>query len=131
MLLNSTLEQYLLDLEQLLHYLEDAYIELFEEEIVTNERLNLRLRIRMGNNFLLEVNEAVIAEENAIQHLGYRYHFQDGLNNLIFRYDNTPHFPKLNGFPNHKHLPKGVIEAEKPDISNVIQEASSFQKYSP
>ena len=38
-----------------------------------------------------------------IDHLLYRYHFQDKNNDLIFRYVNTPHFPGLNTYPNHKH----------------------------
>nr|WP_253881088.1 MULTISPECIES: DUF6516 family protein [Microcystis] len=39
-----------------------------------------------------------------MEFLDYRYHFQDEQNNLVFRYDSTPHFPNLSTFPHHKHL---------------------------
>jgi len=126
MLLNTALEKYISDVDEAIHRLEDAYIELYEVEVLTSERLNIRLRIRMCGGFLLELNEAVIAEEKFIHQLGYRYHFQDANNNLVFRYDNTHHFPELKSFPNHKHLTDGVVEAEKPDIVSVIKEASEI-----
>jgi hypothetical protein len=38
-----------------------------------------------------------------IERYMYAYHYQkpDGI--MIFRYDNTPHFPNLATFPHHKH----------------------------
>jgi hypothetical protein len=127
MLLNSVLEKYLSDLEKAIRGLIDAYIERYEEEVITSDRINVRIRIRMANESLLEMNEAVVADGNRIRHLGYRYHLQDGKNNLLFRYDNTPHFPELSSYPHHKHLPDSVHESEKPDILNVIDEASSLE----
>jgi len=126
MLLNSALEKYISDLDEVIHCLEDAYIEMYEMEILTRNRLNIRLRIRMGDGSLLELNEATVSEDNSIRHLGYRHHFQDGKNNLIFRYDNTPHFPHLKSHPDHKHLENEVVEAAKPDIEFVIREAADF-----
>jgi len=69
------------------------------------------------------VNEAIVIEANQIKHLGYRYHFQDQQNNLIFRYDNTPHFPDLKSFPHHKHLKNKVEDSDEPLILDVINEA--------
>jgi hypothetical protein len=126
MLLNSSLKEFLLKVEKEIHNLKDAYVELFEEELLAEDRLNIRLRIRMDNGSLLELNEAVLADGKLLHSLGYRYHFQDGRNNLIFRYDNTPHFLGLLNFPNHKHIPDGVAGAEKPNIIDVIKEASTF-----
>jgi len=42
---------------------------------------------------------------------------------VVFRYDNTPHFPDLEGFPHHKHLSDKVTGTEKPSILKVIEEA--------
>jgi hypothetical protein len=33
----------------------------------------------------------------------YSYHWADAYNQLITRWDNTPHFPDLPGFPDHIH----------------------------
>lgn len=53
----------------------------------------------------------------------YRYHFQDERSRLIFRYDNTQHFPGLKHFPHHKHLESEVTDCERPSIPEVIEEA--------
>ena len=99
-------------------------MEHYQEEILTARRINLRIRIRFSQGFLLEVNEAVVAEAGAIRHLDYRYHFQDDQNRVIFRYDNTPHFPELKNFPHHKHLESEVVDCEKQSILQVLKEAT-------
>ena len=117
------LSQYLRDVEAAVRKLKGAYVERYEEEIVAVNRVNLRIRVRFPSGYMLELNEAVIGETGQLMHLGYRYHFQDKQNNLIFRYDNTPHFPGLEGFPHHKHLSDKVAGAEEPSILKVIEEA--------
>jgi hypothetical protein len=89
--------KYLQEIEAAFSTLSSGYIERYEEECLTHERV-LRIRVRFPKGYMLEWNEAVIGEEGHVEHLGYRYHFQDRDNNLIFRYDNTPHFPGLELF---------------------------------
>lgn len=69
------------------------------------------------------LNEAVIVEADNLVSLDYRYHCQDAKNGLLFRYDITPHFPTLNSFPHHKHLPDDVIISAKLTIFQVIKES--------
>ncbi len=124
MLLNL-LSQYLDSIENAISTLADSYVEHYNEEIITANRINLKIRIRFLSGHLLELNEAVIVEEEGnIKHLSYRYHFQDGQNNLVFRYDNTPHFQEIESFPHHKHIQNEVIAADKPSILHIIEEAS-------
>jgi hypothetical protein len=125
MLADSVLK-YVKEIEAAFSALSSGYIERYEEECLTPERVNLRIRVRFPKGCMLEWNEAVIGEEGYVEHLGYRYHFQDKDNNLIFRYDNTPHFPGLKTFPHHKHLPDNVIDAKRPSISEVIKEVNEF-----
>ena len=33
----------------------------------------------------------------------YNYHWADATNQLIQRWDNTPHHPEVSGFPHHAH----------------------------
>lgn len=73
---------------------------------------------------MLEWNEAIIGGEGHVDHLAYRYHFQDKDNKVIFRYDNTPHFPGLKAFPNHKHLPDDVVPASRPSVLEVLDEVN-------
>ena len=95
------------------------------EEILTSERANLRIRLRFQSGCLLEINEAIIVENGVLKTLGYRYHLQRASSELVFRYDNTPHFPDLLSFPHHKHLRNTVVASSKPDLLEVLQEAKT------
>jgi hypothetical protein len=104
-------------------------VELYEEEFLANERVNLRIRVRFYNGCLLQLNESVIFQTQ-LEHLGYRYHFQDENSQLIFPYDNTPHFPDLPNFPHHKHCPTSTEPSRSSSILAAIAEASEIcRKY--
>ncbi|MDB9424247.1 DUF6516 family protein [Microcystis aeruginosa CS-564/01] len=103
-MLLKLLSDYLNQVEQAIVQCENAYVEPYQEEILTSQRANLRIGLRFKQNHLLEINEAIIITDNYLEFLDYRYHFQDEKNNLVFRYDSTPHFPNISTFPHHKHL---------------------------
>ena len=124
MLLHDSLEHYLAKVEAAVVQL-PAYTESYVEEILAVERANLRIRLRFENGALLEINEAIIVENGVLKTLGYRYHLQSVGSELMFRYDNTPHFPDLPSYPHHKHLSDAVIAASKPDLLDVLQEAKT------
>jgi len=126
-MLPNHLSKYLESVERAIRKLEGAYVERYEEEILTAYRVNLRIRIRFQTGHMLELNEAIISQENQIIHIGYRYHFQDIKNNVVFRYDNTPHFQELDTYPHHKHTPERVVAVEQPTIFAVIEEAALSQ----
>lgn len=126
-MLHKALADYLRSVEQAVLRCPNVYVERYLEEILAPERLNLRIRLRFEAGHLLEINEAVVVEDGALVPLDYRYHCQGDDNRLIFRYDSTPHFPKLPSFPHHKHLPDTVIDSNKPDISSVVEEAERAQ----
>ncbi|MBE9220803.1 toxin TumE [Dolichospermum flos-aquae] len=112
--------------EQVVLMYSNVYVERYEEEILTPNRANIKIRLRFHQTHLLEINEAIVVANNQLQFLDYRYHFQNEHNYLIFRYDSTPHFPNLPNFPYHKHLPDDVIAADKPEISQVLKEANGL-----
>lgn len=121
-MLHKLLQKYLSEVEASVRKLSHCHIERYQEEVLTYERINLRIRIRFASGALLEINEALIIEDDEIVSPGYRYHFQDGQQHLVFRYDNAPHHPQLPTFPHHKHLPHEVVAAAKPSISKIIEE---------
>ena len=127
-MLHEILSDYLEKVTQAILQCRDAYVERYVEEILTPERVNLRIRLRFDQGHLLEINEAVVVENNSLVSLDYRYHYQDENNRLIFRYDSTPHFPDLSSFPHHKHLPDTVISSDKPDIDKIIKEAEEARR---
>ena len=129
-MLLDCLVEYLNNIESAIKDLEGAYVERYEEEILTPKRVNLRIRVRFPSGHMLEISEAILghSDANTITHLGYRYHLQDRKNNLVFRYDNTPHYPDIPSFPHHKHLPNKVVGVEQPSVREVIEEAANISE---
>ncbi|MBI5566832.1 MAG: hypothetical protein HY870_18165 [Chloroflexi bacterium] len=56
--------------------------------------------------------------------LMYSYHYQRADASLVFRYDDTPHYPELPGFPHHKHADSepAVLPVPPPDLVAVLDE---------
>ena len=73
----------------------------------------------------LHVREFVFTRSEVIRDT-YVYHYQDADEKLIFRYDNTGHFPNLPNFPHHKHTPSEVIPSSGPDLKTVLDEILSL-----
>ncbi len=67
-MLHHELLLYLADTETAIRNIKEGHVELYEEEILTEERLNLRIRVRFVNGCLLELNEAVILEAEKIDY---------------------------------------------------------------
>jgi hypothetical protein len=57
-----------------------------------------------------------------VEKLSYSIHYQNRAGELVFRYDNASHKPKLD-FQDHKHLPNGqTIPAKLPEFEDVLIE---------
>jgi hypothetical protein len=41
---------------------------------------------------------------------------------LIFRYDNAPHYPEVDTFPHHKHTKTSIETATPPHLGDVLRE---------
>ena len=76
-MLHEVLAAYLEKVEQAILQCRNVYVERYVEEILTSERMNLRVRLRFERGHLLEINEAVVVEDNYLVPLDYRYHCQD------------------------------------------------------
>jgi len=85
----------------------------------------VRGSIRFADGSRLDVKEFLIVQPT-LRVLKYGYHYRSG-NQLIFRYDNAndPAAKPLPTFPCHKHLPSGLVAAEKPSFEKVLQEIGS------
>jgi len=91
---------------------------------------HFRARVTFTDNSQLEFSEFV--EQNAddeIQVVTYSYHWSDENDNIIRRWDNTPHFPKLKNFPHHIHVKEEDVISGKPiDIFGVLDEIGNSMK---
>jgi len=52
----------------------------------------------------------------------YSYQYMDSNNNLIFRYDNSEHYPDLPNFPHHKHISENILSSKEPNLIDVLKE---------
>lgn len=52
----------------------------------------------------------------------YRFHWQTREGNMIARWDDAPHFTNITTFPDHKHIPVGVVPSKQRRLRDVIEE---------
>ncbi|OQY30361.1 MAG: hypothetical protein B6244_00440 [Candidatus Cloacimonetes bacterium 4572_55] len=77
--------------------------------------------IRFVDGSALHFSEYIDAEETQYNKVTYRYHYQDANNELIFRYDNAIHRPKLP-YREHKHVSAQISQADQPSLNDVLFE---------
>ena len=76
----------------------------------------LRARCTLTNGDYREIALHISANGQAVAIDGYRYQWMDAVQAVLHRrWDNTPHFPDLPGFPHHCHLGiEGAVEPGSP-----------------
>lgn len=100
------------------------YIEV--EQLTFNNQSNrrgaIRGRLKFHDGSLLDFGEVTILQNSQIVKLRYAYHYQNASGEVIFRYDNAPHYPNLPTHPHHKHVGETVEPAQAPDLSEILRE---------
>jgi hypothetical protein len=95
------------------------------EEIRPNKQAVIKSKIVFINGSVLHIKEYIDAAY-AMRKVSYAYQYQRSGGELIFRYDNAIHRPRL-GFKDHKHTKGGgIVEASLPQISDVLDEIIGF-----
>jgi hypothetical protein len=118
----------------------DAYLDAIKERVVTDPLVasfhairerstlvdgHLRARLELADGSQIEFSEYMQRSvADAIAVITYSYHWADADNQLIKRWDNTPHFPNLPGFPDHMHdgVTGQVTTGQPMSISAVLDE---------
>jgi hypothetical protein len=66
----------------------------------------------------------LITTEPSVQRISYTYHYMRADGTMVFRYDDTDHFPNLPTAPHHKHIgEQAVIAADAPDLAVIAADA--------
>ena len=106
--------------------LTDPVIESFRilRERETPVDAYLRARLTLIDASHIEFAEYVQFAAGEPQVTTYSYHWTDEAGVLIQRWDNTPHFPEMPGFPHHIHTgPEAQPAPASPtDIFSVLNE---------
>ena len=63
-----------------------------------------RYRIKLKDGSTIEITERLLEEGKKLDITKYRYHWQTQSGKLIKRWDNAPHHPEVDTFPNHLHI---------------------------
>lgn len=87
----------------------------------------IRASLYFVDGTVLHFREFVNVQQGSERYM-YVYQYQRADGTLIFRYDNTPHFPDLPSFPHHKHQGSevNVMTATPPDLGSVLAEIHSL-----
>lgn len=86
--------------------LTDSFVRNFEvlKERDRSENGHLRVRVIFRDESILEFSEYIEQNANSeIALISYSYHWTTQNNELLRRWDNTPHFPNLPNAPHHIH----------------------------
>ena len=97
------------------------------EELEEDEAV-LEATIRFPPAYRLEVDMTVsFLKDRPIQR-AYSFHFMDGLNATVFRYDNARHHHDLEHFPHHKHDGSSgrIIGCAQPSVRQVRDEVAAY-----
>ncbi len=63
-----------------------------------------RYRLKLQDGSTIDITERIVEEREKIEITKYRYHWQTRSGKLIMRWDNAPHHPKIDSFPDHLHV---------------------------
>ena len=99
---------------------------------ITYDKRSASIGFLRGVVYFLDSSQLHLREfvnvERGIERYMYAYHYQRPDDTLVFRYDNTPHFPTLPTFPHHKHVGTAadVTAASLPDLEAILTEIQSL-----
>jgi hypothetical protein len=87
----------------------------------------IRGELTFADGSCLHFRELVEIQARVIR-IMYSYHCQREDGSLIFRYDDTPHFPTLPQFPHHKHIGSqaDAVPSQPPDLIAVLREIEAL-----
>jgi hypothetical protein len=116
-------KDYLADLTETINdYTTSGFIVIFE---ITSDFRSDKIGIIRGKIDFVGESTLFFKEYLDLRHKidkkAYSFHYQDRNSNLIFRYDNALHKPRL-AFSDHKHAGDKITPSSIPDISAVLEE---------
>ena len=91
-----------------------------------DELARLIMTARFPGGHRLSVNTRAGVQDDRPDRRGYSFHFMDGDDNTIFRYDNSRHFHGAGDSPHHKHEGERVFICPQPTIRQIRNEIADY-----
>lgn len=95
-------------------------------EFIDEEDIQLlAIKVGLKDNTILYVRES-ITDQNR-----YSYHWQTETGKLIMRWDNAPHYPRIQTYPHHKHIGNRdkINISEETDLRTVLKVIKKRMNY--
>lgn len=91
----------------------------------------LNAAVLYSNTHVLYFAVGVEIAEGNPNWLYYNFQFQTNAGQLVFRYDNSEHYPWLPYFPHHKHtgLARTVEPVRRPSIHQIAREIAAYLEH--
>lgn len=77
-------------------------------------------KLDLMDGSILHFIEFIEIENEIVNRLKYKYHWQSENGELIERWDNVPHHREIDTFPHHKHDNKGVYSSSNVNLKTII-----------
>lgn len=119
----------------------NSYLDRLENTIlsrgdVTIDDLSIA-RTRRGAIFEVEVQfhdgsrffaleELKMRRQQSLMRIVFSFHYQQADGALIFRYENSPHYPDLSTFPSHEHIGDEVVAAGPPGLADMLRDTAAI-----
>lgn len=97
-------------------------IERLDFDEMPNRQGIVEGRLKFYDGSMLEFDETILLHDKELVKLRYAYHYQNEAGEVIFRYDNAPHYPNIPTYPHHKHIGSLVEPSQIPDLSEILRE---------
>lgn len=121
-----SLYHYLVHLETVLRSRQDIEVSVLQVDVITiGAKFKAELGFHDGSHLSI-VEQLERVDQQSFERAAYKYHYQDSQDNLIFRYDNSPHYPRLPTFPDHKHIGDTVVESQPPELTDILAEIDTI-----
>lgn len=119
----STPSAYVEEINQLL--VDNPYVVTFRFvlERATEDSCYVRVRTTLIDDSSFHFSEySEVDNEGNLQVIAYGYQWMDADTNLLRRWDNAKHYPKLPGYPHHLHDgdEKNVVPGEPMNLFKVL-----------
>ncbi len=90
------------------------------------ETVYLKGHLLIINSSILEISIFATESRNTLSIDKYRLHYMNSAGQMLFRYDNAPHYPEIDSYPHHKHTIDKIIPSSMPSLKDILNEISAI-----
>lgn len=114
------IEAYFEEIESIISFFKNIRSYDLNKKVYSEKKGLIRGKIVFEDESCLYFTE--VKDVDLSEKIKYRYQYMNKDENLVFRYDNSPHHKSIKTFPHHKHLDKRIVESNEVNLGLVLLE---------